>query len=143
MNALLREQIGFEEQPHEKLNRLTDNLVDGALAIQQKIDSLTPKVTLIIGSEHLEIQPQYHHLTVGALVEARMDFQDEDRLTEYLKTKYSCHKGVPKEFLKDEVLVEDMKSIHNWIFAELNTKVLPNFIPFELVATIIKNYDDV
>ena len=143
MNALLREQIGVSEMPHQRLNRLSDDLREESVSMAQELDALAPKVTLIIGTEHLEIQPEYHHLTVDELVKARLAFQDEDRLTEYLKVKYSCHKGLPKEFLKDEVLVEDIKPIHNWIFAELNTKILPDFVPFELVATIIKNYDEI
>jgi len=121
----------------EHLNKLTDDLVDLSVNMRRELDELEPAVVVVINGNHINIDSRYFDLTLQELVDANIDNSNEKRLTNYLMSKFDGYNGVPKQCLADEILTDNMTSIHNWIKEELEVKSIPDFIPFELVASIV------
>jgi len=121
----------------EHLNKLTDELVDMSIGMRRELDELEPTVLVVINGDSMSIGSEYLHLTLQELVDANRDNNNENRLVNYLRDKYEKYNGLPKQYLADEILTENMTAIHNWIREELAVTKLPEFIPFELVASIV------
>jgi len=84
-----------------------------------------------------------------ASTELMEHFASHNRVKAYLQCKYDGFKGLPVEYLAEELLPasnEEMKAIKSAIKDELGIKgkrPLPEFIPFEIVADVILGLKEV
>ena len=145
--------LGFE--PADTLEVMTDKLKDDAINMMRKIDTLNceakvledsvPTVTITIGTTTFKnIDSKYFDIPIGEFVSTHLERVEENRVTNYLKSKYDGFNGVPHCNLQDELQVtsERMISIDNYLREELEIKMLKDlFIPFELVTTLVLMQD--
>jgi len=150
------ENLGLEQTPAEKLNRLADNLLQADLDVQREIDLLNedakkledsaPKVTVTIGDTTFKnIDFKYFDITIGEFVKTHLERKEEERITNYLKSKYDGFNGCPYCQIQEELKVTqaEMNSVDNYLREELEVKVLKDlFIPFEVVATLVLMQDE-
>jgi len=150
MDALLKKEIGVNPTPpHEKLNKMTDELVDGAISIQEKLDSLTPKVSVSVdGYNFGVIQECYHDMTIAEFVSAHQNRIATERLVQYLKKQYDGFNGVPFVNLVEETQLSETQIV-NYLSMEMGLtprQITVNrqtmFISFELVAEMISWGDE-